>query len=240
MRMGGPLFRLISYWKTLELDTHLKIAQNVVDLLHFVVDQNSVCEPMESLFAKNVLDVLAVLFLHQDEAIHQSKIVNLTGLRIVQVQRALQRLLNDGIIDEHQQGNMVYYKLQPSHPLFQDLKNILYKSILIAEPFKKVFSDFSEEINIAFIYGSIATGTEAISSDIDLFLVSQIGLKKVSKLIAPIAKKLQREINPVIYSKTEFIDKVSHKDHFVMNVLHSKKLWLIGDENELSKIEKRK
>jgi len=193
---------------------------------------------MESLFAQNVLEVLAVLFLHQEDLVHQSKIAQLTGLHRLQVQRAVQRLKVDSIIEEYHHGNMVCYTLNKSHPLYQELKNILYKTILIGEPFRKLFSDFTGAIDMAFIYGSYASGTELAESDIDLFIVGQMGLKEISKILTPLAKKLQKEINPVVCTKAEFSRKASSKDHFLMSVLNSKKLWIIGDENELGKIAK--
>jgi predicted nucleotidyltransferase len=195
---------------------------------------------MESLFANNVLEVLAALFLSQEEAIHQSKIVALSKLRIIQVQRALQRLHHVGLIEEFKQGNMVYYKLQQDHPLFPELKNILYKTVLIAEPFKKAFKSVIAKISVAFIYGSFGNGSESVDSDIDVFIVGEIGLKEVSKLLSPISKQIKREINPVVYSRSEFIKQIKAGGHFVTTVIHSKKLWLIGDENELKKMDKRK
>lgn len=196
---------------------------------------------METIFANNVIDVLAVLFLNRQELVHQSKIVNLTGLRIIQVQRALQRLLEEELVEEHKQGNMVCYKLCDTHPLLPDLKSILYKTVLIAEPFKNAFAGAIEQINLAFIYGSFASGTEMPDSDIDVLIVGQgIGLKQVSKLLSPIAKQLQREINPVVYSKSEFIKKLEAKDHFVTSVISAPKMWLVGDDSELEKMDKRK
>lgn len=55
---------------------------------------------MKSLFANNIQEVLAVLFLNQQEAVYQSKIAELSGLRRIQVQRALQRLLDEELIKE--------------------------------------------------------------------------------------------------------------------------------------------
>lgn len=193
---------------------------------------------MKSLFANNVLEVLAILFSNQEEAVHQSKIAALSGLRLIQVQRALQRLHEAELIEEYQQGNMVYYKLEKNQPILTELKSILYKTILIAEPFKKAFMKLTGEINIAFIFGSFAYGTESAESDIDLFIVGKLGLKRLSSFLAPIAKQLQREINPALYSKTEFIKKVKTKEHFITNIIRSKKMWLIGDDNEIKKMVK--
>lgn len=194
---------------------------------------------MRTLFANNVLDVLSVFFLHQEE-IHQAKIAQLTGLRKLQVQRAIQRIRESGLIEESKRGNLVCYKLIESHPVFSDLKNILYKTVLIAEPFKNVLDDEVQRVQLAFIYGSFATRTEHAGSDIDLFVIGNIGLKKLSSKISSLSEKLQREVNPIIYTNNEFVRKAKLNDHFISAILQSEKLWLIGSDNELRKILKRK
>jgi predicted nucleotidyltransferase len=193
---------------------------------------------MISLFASNVLEVLATLYLAGDDSIHQSEIAARSGLRLIQIQRALHRLSETGLVLEQPKGNMVYYKLDPNHPIYSNMKEMLYKTILIAEPLKKALEPVLKDINLAFIYGSIASGTESSESDIDLFIVGKLGLKKLSHILLPIARQLQREINPAVYVKDEFIKKAEAKDHFITTVLGSKRLWIVGEENELRKMVK--
>lgn len=193
---------------------------------------------MKSLFAKNVPEVLAIMFAHQGEAVHQSKIVEESGLRMIQVQRVLHRMQQEGLIEERKQGNMSYYLLVDSYPLLDELKSILYKTILITEPFKKALASQINKIDLAFIHGSFATGNEGSASDIDLFIVGDVSLKTLSKLLSPLSKNLQREVNPVIYTTHEFNNKVKEKDHFITSILRSKKMWLIGDSDDLEKMVK--
>ena len=54
-----------------------------------------------------------------------------------------------------------------------------------------------------------------------------------SKLLTGIEGKILREINPHVYSKEEFIEKVKAKDHFVSQVVAESKIFIIGNENEL-------
>jgi len=195
---------------------------------------------MKAIFANNILEVLSVFFLLRGEEIHQAKIAESSGLRKLQVQRALQRLRDSELIEEHKQGSMVYYKLNEDHPALSDLKSIIYKMVLIADPLKQALSKIADAVDLVFVYGSFASGTESVESDIDLFIVGNVKLKKLSSVLAPVAEQLQREVNPVVYSNSEFIDKAKSKDHFISSVLNSEKMWLVGGDDELEEILKWK
>jgi hypothetical protein len=47
---------------------------------------------------------------------------------------------------------------------------------------------------------------------------------------------LNREINPSVYPEREFITKVSEKNAFLERILAGRKIFLIGDEDELARL----
>jgi uncharacterized protein len=71
-------------------------------------------------------------------------------------------------------------------------------------------------INLAFIYGSI---------------VGNVEFDQVVETIWDAEKILNREINPTVYSIREFTLKL--RGNFLKNVLSEKKLFIIGNENDL-------
>ncbi len=184
------------------------------------------------------MEVLAVLISHPTQELHQSMIAIESGLARIQVQRVLKRLESEGMVEEYQKGNMVCYRVNQSHPLMSDIKNILYKTIMLTQPLQHALENEKGNLDFAFVHGSFAKGTETPDSDIDLLIVGSVSLKSLSRLLAPVAKQLQREINPVVYSKNEFIEKVKAKDHFISTVMASKKLWLIGTDDEFTEMVK--
>jgi predicted nucleotidyltransferase len=66
-----------------------------------------------------------------------------------------------------------------------------------------------EKIETAFIFGSVAKGKERSHSDIDLVVVGSIGMRALTKLLSGLQEKLNREINPHIFTAEEFKKKVA-------------------------------
>jgi hypothetical protein len=60
-----------------------------------------------------------------------------------------------------------------------------------------------------------------------------IGLRKVSGLLAAVGNRLGREINPHVKNPAEFGRRVRVKDHFVTSVLSAPKLFVKGSERDL-------
>ena len=116
-------------------------------------------------------------------------------------------------------------------PIFEDLKNLFFKSVGIAEALKESICD--KKIEIAFIYGSYARGQESLLSDIDLMVIGDISSKQLAGILAKTKTELMREINYAVFSLREFINKSIQEDHFINSVLKDKKIFIIGSDDEL-------
>jgi predicted nucleotidyltransferase len=84
--------------------------------------------------------------------------------------------------------------------------------------------------------GSFARQEEKANSDVDLMVVGDIGLRKLTGLLMDVAVKVGREINPHIFSEKEFIKRKTGQDHFLKQVLESPKIFIIGTENDLAEM----
>lgn len=91
----------------------------------------------------------------------------------------------------------------------------------------------TDGIRCAFIFGSIASGTEGAESDVDLMVIGEIGLRKLAALLAGVSDSLGREINPHVWSEQEFGKRLREKEHFATSVMASEKIFVIGSEHEL-------
>jgi predicted nucleotidyltransferase len=210
--------------------------QNVVDR-----QQNVVMAEILNIFSnKPLVDVLIHFFLHPEEEFYQAHIVKTTGHALMQIQRALKRLENAGLITKSQNGNRVYYKANRTHPAFEDIKRLLFKTVLFGDFLQSTFKPLKNKILFAFIYGSFARSEEGRGSDIDIFFIGNLSMRELSSLFGPLSRELNLEINPNIYSLEEFQAKWKDKNHFLNEVIESPKIWLIGDENALGKIIERR
>lgn len=198
-----------------------------------------VMNDINALFSSPVIsDVLALLLLNHERQYYQAEIVKETNYAQIQVQRALERLCLSELILKTKQGRMVYYQANKNHVGFVDLKNLFMKTVGFVDTLRKALLTFGDDIQIAFIYGSIASGKETLESDIDLLLITGLSLRKLTSKIGPISRQLKRELNISCFTINEFTQKDIEQDHFIKSVLDKPKTFVIGDENELEKLLK--
>lgn len=94
----------------------------------------------------------------------------------------------------------------------------------------------ADSIQIAFIFGSYASGKGTPSSDIDLMIIGEITGRSLANGLSPAREILGREINLVIMNLEAFQQKVSDEDPFIQSVLREPEILLIGNEDELGEI----
>jgi len=181
--------------------------------------------------SKTRVEILKLFLFNTDNSFYQRQISSLTVQTIRGVQRELDKLLKIGFLEKSIQGNRIYYKVNKKCPITEDLKSIFFKSIGIAEVLKDNFKE--RGIRASFIYGSYARGEENLLSDIDLMVIGDISSKELSSLLSKPKKELMREINYIVFPENEFADRVRQKDHFLNSVLEDKKIFIVGDEDEL-------
>lgn len=197
--------------------------------------------PIVKLFATPTLAEILNLFLQNpEEEFYQSDIVKKAAKALMQVQRVLKTLKEVGLISSVHRGRMVYYRAVKSHPAFEDLKNLFLKTISLGDGIRHALMPFQDKISFAFIFGSVARGDESLDSDIDLFIIADLTLRELSKALGPLSRGLQKELNPVLFGPHEFQKRISKKDHFLIKVLDAPKLWIMGNENELKQLVKRR
>lgn len=168
--------------------------------------------------------------------LHLREIERKSGFAIGTVRQEAKKLEKLELIIKRVDGNRTYYQANRSHPLFPALHDLVLQTSGLVDVFKENLID--ERIQFAFIFGSIAKGTENAESDIDLFVVGNIGLRDLIKKIKNPAVLLKRQINPHVMTLTEFQKRIKEKEHFVYSVINTPKLMIIGNENDLTKLGK--
>ena len=149
----------------------------------------------------------------------------------------LRKLASIGLVSSEKEANLLYYKINTGCPLYKELKNLIYKTEAFGSYLKEI-SNFSKDIQIAFVYGSTAYNQEREKSDIDLFVLGDTDGEKLHRYIFELEEKIGREINTVHMSLSEFKDKIKGKNAFLKRVLSGEKIFIKGDEDALSGITK--
>ena len=181
------------------------------------------------------VEILKLFLFNPENSFYQRQISELSHQPIRAVQREVEKLQALGLIRKSVQGNRIYYQVNKDCPIFEELKIIFLKSVGIAEALKEDLIDI-EDIRVAFIYGSYARGDESLSSDIDVLVIGNITAREISSSLSKPKRDLGRVINYGVFTSQEFKERINHKDHFLNSVVRDKKIFIIGNENELKKI----
>jgi predicted nucleotidyltransferase len=190
---------------------------------------------LEGLFGSRVrAKVLAWLLTHPDERYFVRQLMGLLSEDSTNLSRELARLAKMGILTCQEEGRQKYYQVNRDSPVFEELRGLAVKTFAVADVLRQALTPLAPDIRLAFVFGSFAEGREDTGSDVDLAIIGDTSLARVSKALAPAAEKLGREINPVVYPVAEFQSKLADGHHFVNSLLKAKKIFLIGDEDDLA------
>jgi len=180
-------------------------------------------------------DVLAVLFTHPEKEFYLRELARLTGGRVNAVRGELIRLESAGILKRKKLGVHLFYSANETCPIYPELKLIIEKTEGIPEVFRSKLSRVGG-IKFAFIYGSFAAGAAKAGSDIDLMMVGSASPLDINPVVRSLESLSGREVNYSTYPEQEFLSKVN--TGFIQNVLSSKRIMLVGGEDELKRFAK--
>lgn len=150
------------------------------------------------------------------------------------IRQELRKLVRLGLVKGRKDSNRIYYKANRSHPLYPEVNNLVLKTVGLVDILKDALRD--ERIQVAFVFGSIAEGNETASSDVDLFVIGELGLRTISGLLTGVSEKIGREINPHVMSVNEFRKRIEAGEHFISGLIKSPKLYIIGTKNDLKAV----
>jgi uncharacterized protein len=189
-----------------------------------------------ALFPGTKRKILALFFLNPDSEYYFSEVARLTGTRQGVIQRELKSLTEASILTSEKRGRQKFYAVNRRHPIFQDLRNIIFKTYGVIGRIREALEPFGEQIKVAFVYGSFARGEEVSGSDLDLFVVGDIGLDELVSALSNVEQAIGREINPTLFSVAEFKTKWSEKNHFIRSMANTEKELVIGSEDEFKRL----
>jgi DNA-binding transcriptional ArsR family regulator len=190
---------------------------------------------LDALLPKTRQGILAAMFVQPEKAWYVSELARRMGVPSSSLQRELQDLTGAGVLKSHRQGRMVYYQANTGSPVFPDLRGLLLKTAGLVDVLADALKPMAARLRLAFVYGSIASGHEQSDSDIDLMVVGKVSPSELALPLRQARESLGREINPTVYTSSEFDKKRAAKDHFLTEVLTKPRLLVLGSEHDLDK-----
>lgn len=89
------------------------------------------------------------------------------------MQRELARLEASGLVTVHRVGNQKHYQTNHDVPIFAE-RAIVLKTFGVADVLRAALQPLWPLVELAFVYGSLAKGTEHAGSDVDLMVIGTL------------------------------------------------------------------
>jgi predicted nucleotidyltransferase len=183
-----------------------------------------------ALFSDSQARVFRWVFGQPERSYHLSELRRLTGLGSASLQRELGKLTAAGLVTSEKVGNLRVFQANRGSPVYEELTGLTRKTLGAQPQLQEALAPVQPKVELAFIYGSVAKGTDTATSDIDVMLVGEdLRLSEILELMLPVESQLGRKINPTLFTPAEFKRRRSQKGSFLNRVLAQPVIPLIGE-----------
>ena len=189
----------------------------------------------DALFTKTQQQVLGLLYGSTDKTFYTNEIVRLANMGRGTVKRELERMVSTGLLTIHRSGNQIHYQANKKCPIYKELTDIVKKTFGMTDVIRRALLPLAKQIDRAFIFGSVASGKESAGSDIDLMIIGDIPFSQIVAKLYDVQETLGREINPKIFTKNEWKQRLNQQDAFIIDVINKPYMDVMGENNDLGK-----
>lgn len=188
----------------------------------------------EVLFTPVQQRVLGLLFGQPDRRFQSAELIRLVGAGTGSAHRLLTRLEAVGLLVTERVGNQKYYQANAQSPVFAELCGLVRKTVGLAGPLQAALAPLAAGITAAFIYGSVAKGTDRAASDIDVMIIGdKLQYDAVYSALQGAEAALARTINPNLMTRAEWRRKRRDPDSFASRIAAQPRVFVIGSENDV-------
>ena len=117
--------------------------------------------------------------------------------------------------------------------MFPELSALVRKTIGLRDVLALALAPLAAQIEVAFVFGSMAKATEGPQSDVDLLLIGHATFGQVANAVYDAQLVLARDINLKLMSRVEWSEKKNAQNVFVQELMDKPKIFIVGSEHEL-------
>lgn len=173
------------------------------------------------------------LFFDQpQEMYYVRQLTRKTNEEINAVRRELERMERNGLIKKEKRGNRLYYYINNGYDYYEDLLSMVAKSTGLGLGIRKNRKKLGK-IKFAMMSGKFVRRLKREPDDVDLLVVGEIVLPELQILIQQEESRLKTEVNYTVMSEEEFGFRKTRRDPFLLTILSSSRVMIIGDEEGL-------
>lgn len=177
--------------------------------------------------------VLALMLMNPNKWVHLRELARLTNASLGTLKKELDAFVTSGLLKLQKVGNQSQFSANTDHPVFPELSALIRKTIGLQDVLVNAVQSVAADIEVAFVFGSMAKATDTSHSDVDLFIIGNATFGHVVNALFDSQATLGREINPMVMTRKEWLAKKMEHNAFVDEIAKQSKLFLIGTEHDL-------
>lgn len=188
--------------------------------------------------SKTRVTLLSMLMMNPRKRFYIRELSKILKIPYGMLYREVKNLVSLGIITEEKKGKITLLSVNMDLPYFAELRGLMIKTAGLGDAMRDALSGFIG-IRYALIYGSLASGEETDRSDVDFLVVGEVDEEDLLKAMSGVEKDVGREVNYILWSEDEFMERVREGHHLLADISRKPVLMLVGDEHEFRRtIEK--
>ncbi|MGE0331586.1 MAG: nucleotidyltransferase domain-containing protein [Ramlibacter sp.] len=172
--------------------------------------------------------VLALLLMQPDQKVHLRELARQTQAAPGTLKKELDALCLVGLLRSERVGNQVHFQANQDHPVFAELQALVRKTTGLADVLRQALRSLGAQIDLALVFGSMASGSAHAGSDVDLLVVGSASFGQVVEATYAAQTELGRDINPKVMTPAEWAAKKAEGNPFVQELLARPHLVLTG------------
>jgi predicted nucleotidyltransferase len=178
--------------------------------------------------------VLGLVFGQPDRRFQSAEIIRLAKGGVGAVHRQLGRLVEAELVTVTRSGNQKHYQARRDSPVFEELHRLVVKTVGAAGPLRRALGRKARLIRAAFVYGSVAKGSDTARSDIDLMVLSEsLRYADLFEALQAAEAELGRIVNPTVMTPGQWRAKRARAGSFASRVASQPRIFVIGSEDDL-------
>lgn len=160
--------------------------------------------PLDALLSKPEQRLMSAVLVHPDQDFGTLELLTRMGNGRGAGSAVLKRWLDSGLLRERRVGNQRRLSANPQFVLYPELRQMVLKTVGMTDPLAKALAPIAGRLTEAFMFGSVASGTDTSESDIDVAVVGEVDLFDVSPLFDTVQSELGRSVHVNVYSPQEW------------------------------------
>ena len=157
------------------------------------------------LFASPVKNILRTVYSAPEQSFMLNELIGRAGHGRGNSQRHIERLIDAGVLEEApRHGHQRSIRANKDFALYPELLSICRKSFGLLEPIREALAPFRSKISEAFLFGSVAKGSDTHQSDIDLMIIGNAPLLALTEAMFKVEQDLGRPVHLNVYAPEEW------------------------------------